>query len=210
MDDGLKSVSVLFCCTGNICRSPTAEAVFRHQVDAASQIEGANLAQRIRIDSAGTHAYHIGHAPDHRSQAAAAVRGYQMDNLRARQIERLDFIKFDFVLAMDRMNIAELRRIAPDEQRYKPGLLMDFSATQSGLEVPDPYYGQLKDFERVLEVIEEGCAGLLRAIKKELGKTAKLPLIRAVSLRFQAASPPDDDILPVSTCWSGSSVTGFG
>ncbi len=170
MDDGLKSVSVLFCCMGNICRSPTSEAVFRHQVTSASRIGGANLAQSFRIDSAGTHAYHVGHPPDHRSQAAAAVRGYQMENLRARKVERLDFVEFDYVLAMDRMNIEELRRIAPDEQRHKPALLMDFSATRSGMEVPDPYYGQSNDFELVLEMIEEGCAGLLRAIKKELGK----------------------------------------
>jgi protein-tyrosine phosphatase len=106
MQDHVKSVSVLFCCMGNICRSPTAEGVFRRQVTSAG------LANRIRIDSAGTHAYHIGHAPDPRSQAAAAARGYELGNLRARQVAQQDFAEFDFILAMDKGNLADLTRLS--------------------------------------------------------------------------------------------------
>ncbi len=157
-----KSSSVLFCCMGNICRSPTAEGVFRRQV-ALSGLES-----RIRIDSAGTHAYHIGHAPDPRSQAAAAVRGYELGNHRARQIVQQDFAEFDFILAMDRDNLAELRRIVAWEYRAKPRLFLDYSVQHSGAEVPDPYYGGPEGFEQVVDMAEDGCAGLLAAIKKEL------------------------------------------
>jgi protein-tyrosine phosphatase len=156
-------VSVLFCCMGNICRSPTAEGVFR------SQVVAAGLEKQIRIDSAGTHSYHIGHAPDARSQAAATARGIGLGDLRARQVAQRDFSDFDFILAMDRDNLAELVRIAPQEYRDKPVLFMDYSARRAGAEVPDPYYGGLGDFETVLDMAEDGCAGLLDAIKKKLG-----------------------------------------
>jgi protein-tyrosine phosphatase len=163
MQGHAKSVSVLFCCMGNICRSPTAEGVLRRQVAAAG------LANRIHIDSAGTHAYHIGHAPDPRSQAAAAARGYELGNLRARQIGLHDFAEFDYILAMDNGNLAELKRVVPREYRAKPGLFMNYSRRQAGSEVPDPYYGDPESFERVLDMAEDGCAGLLSAIKKKLG-----------------------------------------
>ncbi len=156
-------MSVLFCCMGNICRSPTAEGVFRRQV------VSAGLENRIRVDSAGTHDYHIGHAPDARSQGAAAARGYELGNLRARQIAQQDFAEFDFILAMDKSNLAELRRIAPRAHRFKPGLFMAYSARRAGSEVPDPYYGSAEGFEQVLNMAEDACAGLLMAIKKKLG-----------------------------------------
>ena len=162
MQDQTHSVSVLFCCMGNICRSPTAEGVFRRQV------ASAGLENRVRVDSAGTHA-HIGHAPDPRSQAAAAARGYELGNLRARQIAQQDFAAFDFILAMDESNLAQLRRAGPREHRGKPRLFMDYSARQAGSEVPDPYYGGPDGFEQVLDMAEDGCAGLLTAIKKKLG-----------------------------------------
>jgi protein-tyrosine phosphatase len=163
MQDHVKSLSVLFCCMGNICRSPTAEGVFRHQVTLAG------LEMRVRIDSAGTHDYHIGHAPDSRSQDAAAARGYALGNLRARQVAQQDFAAFDYILAMDKGNLAELRRVVPQEHRAKPRLFMDFSAGRAGSEVPDPYHGGPEGFEQVLDMVEDGCAGLLRAIKEKLG-----------------------------------------
>lgn len=146
---------------GNICRSPTAEGVFRRQ------ITSAGLANRIRIDSAGTHAYFIGHAPDPRSQAAAAARGYELGHLRARLVVRQDFAEFDYILAMDKDNLAELKRVVPQEYRAKPKLFMEYSAQRATAEVPDPYYGGLEGFEQVLDMVEDACAGLLMAIKKE-------------------------------------------
>ncbi len=163
MQGRAQSVSVLFCCMGNICRSPTAESVFRHQVAAAG------LQNRLRIDSAGTHSYHVGHAPDPRSQAAAAARGYELGGLRARQVTQGDFADFDYILAMDDDNLAELRRMAPVEYRAKPRLFMEYSARHPASEVPDPYYGSADGFERVLDMAEDACAGLLAAIKKEFG-----------------------------------------
>lgn len=148
---------------GNICRSPTAEGVFRRQVIAAG------LATRIRIDSAGTHDYHVGHAPDPRSQAAAARRGYELGNLRARQVAPQDFVAFDYILAMDKGNLAELKRAAPAEYRSKPGLFMEYSVRRTAAEVPDPYYGDPEAFEQVLDMAEDACAGLLTAIRKKLG-----------------------------------------
>jgi len=148
---------------GNICRSPTAESVFRRQVTSAG------LANRIRIDSAGTHGYHVGHAPDPRSQAAAAARGYELGNLRARQVTQQDFANFDYILAMDASNLAELMRVVPQGRRTQPELFMTYSARFVATEVPDPYYGGAEGFEQVLDMAEDGCAGLLDAIKKKLG-----------------------------------------
>lgn len=147
---------------GNICRSPTAQAVLHQQAAAAS------LEKRIRIDSAGTHSYHVGHAPDPRSQAAAAARGYRLDALRARQVEPRDFAEFDYILAMDRGNLAELERLAPPMPRTRPQLLMEFASRPTALEVPDPYYGSADAFDHVLDLVEEACIGLLQALKKEL------------------------------------------
>ena len=179
MDDGLKSVSVLFCCMGNICRSPTAEAVFRHQVNSANRIEGANLAQSFRIDSAETHAYHVGHPPDHRRQAAAAVRGYQMENLRARKVEGLEFVEFDFVLAMDRMNIAELRRIAPDEQTAQTGTADGFQRNPVRHGSARPLLWPVEGLRTCPGNDRRGVCRVTARHKKGAWQDAKLPLTRA-------------------------------
>jgi protein-tyrosine phosphatase len=146
---------VLFVCMGNICRSPTAQAVFRHAVKATS------LGHVIECDSAGTHAYHIGEAPDRRSQRAAASRGYDMSALRGRQVSSRDFAEFDHVLAMDRQNLAALARLCPPAYAGKLALFCDFDEQYSGQDVPDPYYGDARDFERVLDLCEQVSAKLI-------------------------------------------------
>ena len=150
--------SVLFVCMGNICRSPTAEVVFRHYV------ENAGLSASILIDSAGTHDYHIGHAPDMRSQQAAAQRGYDMSGLRGRQVERADFERFDYILAMDKANLAILQYLAPRGCKKHLGLFLDFARHGGGREVPDPYYGGEQGFENVLDMVEDAASGLLQHI----------------------------------------------
>jgi len=158
------SVSVLFVCMGNICRSPTAEGVF------VRKVREAGLSERIRIDSAGTHAYHIGNPPDERTQRAALRRGYDLSALRARKVEVQDFSRFDYVLAMDAANLAILKalHVQVEGARVQPGLFMDF-ATDTGFarEVPDPYYGGEAGFERVLDMIEAAAEGLLARIQQE-------------------------------------------
>ncbi|WP_090961493.1 low molecular weight protein-tyrosine-phosphatase [Nitrosospira sp. Nsp18] len=155
--------SVLFVCMGNICRSPTAEAVFRHQVTAAG-FENA-----IHIDSAGTHDYHIGAPPDARAQKAAAQRGYDATGLRARQVDETDFEVFDYILAMDKANLAILERECPPQYSHKLGLLMQYSERYSeGVEeVPDPYFGGNQGFEHVLNLVEEAGRGLLIRVRGE-------------------------------------------
>lgn len=152
-------VKVLFVCMGNICRSPTAEAVFRQLV------EQEGLTDSIHIDSAGTHDYHIGEAPDARTQRAAQRRGYDMSALRGRQVGRADFQGFDYVLAMDEANLAILRRMRPDNASGHLGLFLEFAARHIEREVPDPYYGGADGFERVLDLVEDAAAGLLAHIK---------------------------------------------
>ncbi|NNM81872.1 MAG: low molecular weight phosphotyrosine protein phosphatase [Burkholderiales bacterium] len=153
-----EKVSVLFVCMGNICRSPTAEAVFRQRVEAAG------LGRTILIDSAGTHGYHIGLPPDERASRAARSRGYDMSGLRARQVEKADFRKFDYILAMDNQNLSILKRIAGPELESKARLFMEFSPDRQEREVPDPYYGGSQGFERVLDMVESASNGLLREI----------------------------------------------
>ena len=161
--DQVTPVRVLFVCTGNICRSPTAEGVFQHLVNAE------NLHQRVVVDSAGTHGYHVGEQPDQRSVRAAAKRGYDLTGLRARQLAVSDFVEFDYLLAMDRGHWSILERGAPDEHRQKVAMFLDFSQKYGGHEVPDPYFGGGHGFEFVLDMIEDGAAGLLADIKKKLG-----------------------------------------
>lgn len=136
-------VKVLFICIGNICRSPTAEAVFRHYV------ENAGLGGHILIDSAGTHDYHIGEPPDLRAQRAAARRGYDMGSLRGRQADKGDFQRFDYVLAMDKANLAILQRLAPPDSDAQVRLFLEYARHHAVREVPDPYYGGAGGFERV-------------------------------------------------------------
>ena len=154
------TVSVLFVCLGNICRSPTAEAVFRERVIAAG------LEEQIRIDSAGTGDWHIGRAPDPRTREAAARRGYQMDSLRARQVGPQDFYEFDVVLAMDNANLADLQAMQPSDVTVTLGRFLDYSSEASVREVPDPYYGGEDGFDRVLDLIEGGADGLLDALRE--------------------------------------------
>lgn len=163
MSGPVASLAVLFVCMGNICRSPTAEGVFRRLV------ASSGLQQRIRIESAGTHAYHLGHSPDSRAASAAARRGYDLSGLRARQVVDADFAVFDYILAMDANNLALLRARAPEKWQAKPQLLLDFGARYRGAEVPDPYYGGSGGFELVLDMAEDGASGLLEHIRKKLG-----------------------------------------
>ena len=154
-------VRVLFVCLGNICRSPTSEGVFRNMVS------NVGLDNVISIDSAGTGAWHVGAPPDSRGQSAAIKRGYDLSDQRARKVNMSDFEQFDYIIGMDRSNCAALVAIAPEETHDKIKLFLDF-APQFGLkDVPDPYYGGLKGFENVLDLVEEASKGLLGHIKKQ-------------------------------------------
>jgi protein-tyrosine phosphatase len=155
-----KRVGVIFVCMGNICRSPTAEAVFRDYV------EKAGLLESIHIDSAGTHNYHIGDPPDARTQHAARRRGYDMSKLRGRQVESEDFLRFDYVLAMDEANLANLKLLRPDDAQSHLGLFLEFAERHREREVPDPYFGGADGFERVLDMVEDAANGLLKHIRE--------------------------------------------
>ncbi len=154
-------VKVLFVCMGNICRSPTAEAVFRQYV------EQEGLSEAIHIDSAGTHDYHIGDAPDGRTQRVASQRGYDMSALRGRQVGEVDFARFDYVLAMDEANLAILERLRPQDAESHLGLFLEFAEKYEEREVPDPYYGGAQGFEHVLDLVEDAANGLLKHIKQQ-------------------------------------------
>ena len=153
-------VNVLFVCLGNICRSPTAEGVFRHLVAA----EG--LSESITIDSAGTGAWHIGDPPDARAQAAARRRGIELSGQRARQVAAGDFERFDYVIAMDQSNLANLSMQAPDAAHPRIHLFLDFAPDVGTKEVPDPYYGGPGGFDDVLDMIEAASMGLLQDIRR--------------------------------------------
>ena len=152
-----ETVSVLFVCMGNICRSPTAEGVFRHFVNEAG------FAEKIDVDSAGTHAYHVGEPPDRRASAAAERRGVSLADIKARRVADSDFEQFDYIIAMDEGNQARLIDQAPDEYRDKVQLFLSY-ASVSETEVPDPYYGGAAGFERVLDLVEEASRGLLETL----------------------------------------------
>ena len=152
-------MKILFVCLGNICRSPTAEGVMRALV--ASEAPGlCNL-----IDSAGTSDYHVGHAPDPRSIAAAQRRGYDLTALRARQVTHADFQQFDLLLAMDRSNLTELQRIAPPAAVQRVQLLLHYAPDCGYLEVPDPYGGGPQGFEQVLDLSETAVRGLIHHLQ---------------------------------------------
>jgi len=154
-------VKVLFVCMGNICRSPMAEGVFRRM------LEGVGLAEKVYVDSAGTHSYHIGAPPDMRSQATALRRGVDLRNLRARQVTETDLVEFDYVLAMDRDNFEHLRVLCQTpELRRHIQLFLDFAPDLPEQEVPDPYYGGSGGFERVMDLVEEAAQGLLIDIRE--------------------------------------------
>jgi protein-tyrosine phosphatase len=157
-----QSANVLFVCTGNICRSPTVECVFR------AFVEGARLQQRIAIDSAATHDYQIGEPPDPRAVTAAHRRGYAFRGRVARQVQVDDFSRFDWILAMDRHNLAELQLLQPRAYAGRLALFLDFAPRLGIREVPDPYTGTPEDFERVLDLAEGGAAALLDAVRAGL------------------------------------------
>lgn len=154
-------IKVLMVCMGNICRSPTAEGVFR------AQVEKAGLTQQIHIDSAGTHDYHIGAPPDNRAQTTAAKRGYDLSRLRGRQVSQRDFVEFDYILAMDDDNLARMQAICPAQHAHKVSLFLDYSEKFTEREVPDPYYGGGSGFEKVLDMVEDASQGLLAHLQRE-------------------------------------------
>lgn len=158
---GTKTTGVLFVCLGNICRSPTAEGVF------AALAKQRGLATSVAVDSCGTSAWHIGSAPDSRATAAAAVRGYDLSTLRGRQVEPVDFERYDYILAMDRNNLRDLQALCPDHYTGHLGLLLEFAPGISERDVPDPYYGGDDGFTQVLDMVEAASLGLLQAIASE-------------------------------------------
>ncbi|MDB2448727.1 low molecular weight phosphotyrosine protein phosphatase [bacterium] len=156
----MTSAKVLFVCLGNICRSPTAQGVFEHQV------QQAGIGSRVTIDSAGTAAYHLGKAPDSRAMAAARQRGYRLDDLRARQVSHDDFYRFDWILAMDAQNLADLQALQPDDSNAHLGLFLDLIEGTKIRQVPDPYYGGAQGFEQVLDLCEAAGSELLRRLER--------------------------------------------
>jgi protein-tyrosine phosphatase len=167
-------IKVLFVCMGNICRSPTAEGVFRHI------LRQKKLDDQVEVDSAGTHGYHAGEAPDQRTQRAAAVRQYDLSDMRARKVATQDLEYFDLILAMDHNNLGVLKRICPPDKHDRLGLLMSYSKNFDDDEVPDPYYGLGHGFDLVLDMIEDAAHGLLESLERRLreeasdGRTAAL------------------------------------
>ncbi len=156
-------VRVLFVCMGNICRSPSAQGVFEHMV------HNAGLQQQIKIDSAGTHAYHIGEAPDPRSQAVASKRGIDLSQQKGRRVDAQDFQQYDYILAMDEDNLAELLHACPSAQQNKVALFLSYADPKKTQEtsVPDPYYGGDQGFEKVFDLIDLAAQGLLSHIQKQ-------------------------------------------
>ncbi len=153
---------VLLVCMGNVCRSPTAEVVLR------IFIKNNNLGGKVEVDSAGTHGYHVGEAPDGRTQRAAAVRGYNLSQVRARKVARQDLDYFDLILAMDKSNLDNLQRMASPEQRQKLKLFMEYAKNYDDDEVPDPYYGLGHGFDLVLDMVEDASKGLVDELKGKL------------------------------------------
>ena len=155
----MSKVSVLFVCLGNICRSPTAHGVFQGMVN------GSGFGDAIQVDSAGTGDWHIGHSPDQRTAQVAASKGYDLSELRARLVTSEDFQLFDYVIAMDKANLSDLRAMQPADYRGYLGLFLDFSTQNGHSEVPDPYYGGEDGFELVFTLVEEASQGLLQHIQ---------------------------------------------
>lgn len=150
---------ILFVCTGNICRSPTAEGVTRHW------LRMVGLDGQVTVDSAGTQGYHAGEAPDPRSQRAAAGRGYDLSRLRGRKLKSDDYAHFDLLLAMDRGHYEIMRRKCPPEHQHKIRLFLSFAPELGHDEVPDPYYGGASDFDDVLRLCEAGAQGLIDMLR---------------------------------------------
>ena len=155
----MKPISVLFVCMGNICRSPTAHGVFLHKVISLG------LHDFVTVDSAGTHNYHPGSPPDERSQEHATKRGYDLSDLRARQIRKSDFETFDHILVMDWDNLSMVQEKCPPQHQKKVRRFTEFCQEFDSPVVPDPYYGGAQGFEHVLDLIEDASDGLLRQLK---------------------------------------------
>jgi len=160
----MSQIKVLFVCMGNICRSPTAEGVF------ISLLKAKGTSDKFLIDSAGTHAYHVGKPPDHRAQDEALLRGVDLSYQRARQAEPKDFHQFDYILAMDRDNYRGLAAICPEGMEDRLHLFLDFARELEEDEVPDPYYGGKDGFRLVFEMVESAAAGLLESVRLRLGE----------------------------------------
>lgn len=161
----MHKIGVLFVCMGNICRSPAAQGIFEHLLNKA------DLESQFSVDSAGTHAYHIGELPDERMRQAASTRGYNLDHQRARRVSRADFQQFDYILAMDHSNFDDLMSLRGQGESLSithPTLLMNFAPGSAVLDVPDPYYGGNRGFERVLDLVEEACEGLVVHLRDQL------------------------------------------
>lgn len=156
-------MKILFVCMGNICRSPTAEGVFR--AHARRHAPGVD----IEIDSAGTHAYHVGESPDPRTIDAAARRGIDLASLRARQVSDDDFERFDLIIAMDRLNHATLLDRSPPEHHSRIRTLLEFAGSTTLADVPDPYYGDDRGFDEVLDLVESAVEGLLAEVRHRSG-----------------------------------------
>jgi protein-tyrosine phosphatase len=158
----LKKQKVLFVCMGNICRSPTAEGAFRNLV------RQHGVEDWFEIDSAGTHAYHVGNPPDERAQKTALARGIDLSHLRARQVTIPDFELFDHILVMDRQNLDTLLFVCPKPHSHKLKLFLEYAPALKIKEVPDPYYGGDKGFEKVLDMVERAALGFLESVRREL------------------------------------------
>jgi protein-tyrosine phosphatase len=154
-------MKILFVCMGNICRSPTAEGVVRRLLaERAPDL-------RVQLDSAGTHAYHVGEPPDARAIAAAGRRSIDLSKLRARRVQPEDFERFDLILAMDRENLSRLRELQPGQSTAQLRLMLEFAPDAALEEVPDPYYGGVAGFEQVLDLLEDAAEGLLQALRND-------------------------------------------
>lgn len=153
---------VLLVCMGNICRSPTAEGILRHFI----KING--LGDKVEVDSAGTHGYHVGEPPDPRTQRAALARGYNLSQMRARRVAPQDIEFFDLILAMDKINLDNLRRIAKPDRHDRLKLFMDYSKNFDDDEVPDPFYGLGHGFDLIVDMVEDASQGVVDALKEKL------------------------------------------
>lgn len=157
-------MKILFVCTGNICRSPTAEGVARRWLGVAG------LGESVGVDSAGIHGYHVGEAPDPRSQTAALRRGYDLSRLRARKVQPKDFAEFDLLLAMDREHFHYLRDMAPEGCKHKVRMFLSYARNTRRDEVPDPYYGGPNGFDAVIDMCEDAVQGLVEDIQPEVNR----------------------------------------